>query len=162
MKARILWLDEDKSFVLVSHRQRLEIDGYDVDRAYSLSDCLYYLGEGNYDLFILDVIVPVSEHEEQRFPREKTQNGKLSGLVFYEMFQNVFEEKHTEVMVYTIRDDKEVREAFVKAGLEPELYVIKQEVADTAEFVEKVRKILKAKRNGYGEKPDQGGGRVRG
>jgi DNA-binding NtrC family response regulator len=138
MATNILWLDEEDgldAFVL-----RLQIAGHKVERVHTLTEALQQLTTHNYGLLILDVIIPMNSDDKSYFSSSATDNGNLSGLVFYKMFKHTLNERGIEVMVFTIRED--LREQFVQAGLKAENYVTKQEASDVARFADKVCQIV--------------------
>lgn len=138
----VLWLDDDTAF-MEAHCVRLELEGLGVDRALTLSDGLSKLSSKvTYSLLILDVMIPVAAQEQDQFTPEATDDGKLSGLAFYKLFRRMLAEKGTEVLVLTVRDEKEVREAFLAEGLLEDRYVRKSDIQDVADLARKVRQVL--------------------
>jgi len=138
----VLWLDDDTAF-MEAHCVGLELAGFRVDRALSLTDGLRKLGgNSQYGLLILDVMIPVGAQEREHFSPEATDNGKLSGLAFYRLFKRMLAERKTEVLVVTVRDEKEVRDCFVTEGLPDRNYVRKSDIQDVSDLVRKVRDVL--------------------
>lgn len=141
MPSRILWLDNDR-VGLGSHIYRLEIEGYRVKQVFTVTDALLELDRNEYDLLILDAMLSVLQSEEKDFPANSTNGGQRTGLVFYQTQRTTLERKHVVVLVLTIREDADIREAFMKAKLPPNNFAVKWEVSDTGVFVKKVASVL--------------------
>jgi len=141
MPKRILWIDNDRVF-LRPHRLRLDTEGYMVKQTYILKEGIDDLEKDNYDLVILDIMMPVKEHEEALFPPSITDEGRKSGLIFYKKCINIMKEKRIPVLVFTIREDADIRNGFLDAGLSAKNFMTKSEGADTAVFLAKVKELL--------------------
>ena len=143
---QILWLDNDKVF-LMPFILRLKAEGYTVRQTLLLTEGLSELEKNDYDLLILDVMLPVQEQEETLFPPDHTNSGLQSGLVFYKKYKGLAEKKGIPIFVFTIREDVPIRNEFLGAGLPPENYMTKIEGADTAIFLARVEKLIEKNRS---------------
>ena len=127
MSKRILWLDNDKVFLRPS-LFRLELAGFTVTQVFSTTEALQELDSGQFDMLILDLMLQVSEDEEDLFPAWETNSGTETGFVFYKKFGEDLEQRGTKLMVYTIREDKYIRDKllFGACGLEFFLYYFRK------------------------------------
>jgi len=132
MGKRILWLDNDRVFLRpVIEVMRLE--GFDVIQVYSLSEAMEELD--NTGMLILDVMMPVREDESHILNVDETQGGQATGLCFYRKYKVRLEELKVQVVVCTIRESIELRKEFEEAGLPPERFIFKSEIADIECFL---------------------------
>jgi hypothetical protein len=99
-KQTILWVEDD---YLEDHEDALVAKGYDVDRAYLLSDGARKLAERPYDLLMFDVMMPIERADiEMGFTAEATDRGNCAGIEFYGRYRDELKRRGTAVMVYTI------------------------------------------------------------
>ncbi len=138
---RILWLDNDpgyiQGFVTMMRRSGLEVT---VMSSVSAAD--QALRTDSYDLFLLDVMIPVTDGEELGdYSAVATDEGYKTGLAFYRKHRAALEGR-TTVLVLTVRVDRELKEEFIKAGLPPALFITKMEVRDASEFLKRIKRLL--------------------
>ncbi len=143
---QILWLDNDKVF-LMPFILRLKAEGYTVKQALLLTEGLRELEKNDYDLLILDIMLPVQEQEENLFPPNDTNSGLESGLLFYKKYKGLAENKGIPIFVFTIREDAPIRNKCLDAGLPPRNYMTKIEGADTAIFLARVKELIEKNRS---------------
>ena len=137
----ILWLDNDE-FFLKAHLLAMQLAGYEVKQVSTLTEGEKEINERKIRLLILDVMMPVTASEETNYPPSETDKGHKAGLVFYRKHKETLEEKGREVLVFTIREDPEIREEFIESGLSPDNVMIKSKYADTSLFIRKIKTIL--------------------
>jgi CheY-like chemotaxis protein len=155
MTGKILWVDNDRVF-LEPHLLRLQVEGYEVVQAFTLTQGMTELETGRFDMLILDVMMPVKEHEEMRFPPDQTDCGRKSGLVFYRQCKrtgvlNNRGQREVPVLVFTIREDGEIKAEFLRAGLPPDHFMTKSEGADAGLFAAKVGWLLRGGEDDTGD-----------
>ncbi len=142
---KILWLDNDKVFnrpFLFS----LEKTGFQVTQVFSLIDALKKLEVNNYDLLLLDVMLPANKEDEALFPLEDSSNGKRLGFLFYKKFKMKLQEKNISILIFTIREDEEIYKEFLSAGLRKEDYLKKSEAGkDNEILINKVKTLIERK-----------------
>lgn len=141
MNGSILWVDSDEVF-LEDHVLRLETEGYQVKQVRSLAEGAAELKRSKYDLVIIDLLMPQREEEQVAFPPEETDSGRKAGLCFYRKTRHTLDANQTPVLVFTIRDEKGLRQEFLDEGLPKDRYLTKREGADTGRFLTKIRKII--------------------
>jgi len=141
--ATVLWIDNDRVY-LWPRVARLEAEGHQVVRAYTLSDASARLESelDRWDLVIIDVMMNVREEEEKEFPPSETDSGHRAGLVFYERWRDRLEQADIGVAVLTIRQDEGIMRDFIRAGLPEDRFRRKLDVADTRLFSEWVCGII--------------------
>lgn len=136
---QILWIDNDRAYIR-PHVKALEAEGYQVTILDTVSEATNLLTESDYDLVILDVMIPMSELDEaDGYSPELTDCGHKTGLAFYIRNRDSMIERHIPVMVVTIRIDQSVVDEFIAAGLPQRCFVNKYSVRDPWSLVEKVR-----------------------
>jgi DNA-binding response OmpR family regulator len=142
MSKRILFLDNDTAYVK-PYQEVLEDEGYQVKVAESVTEAEQYLKTENYDLLILDVMVPpMSDQELIQYSPQETKLGLTTGLLFYKLNKERLEKNGIRVLVMTIRLDKYIMDEFIKAGLPIASYATKYAMSDPDEFLGNVRRIL--------------------
>jgi len=140
---RVLWIDDDRLF-LEPHVLTLELEGYRVDRAYTLSEAATLLFANKYSLVILDIMLSVKAEEEAEYPPSQTEHGKKAGVVFLKKHIELLRAEGTKVLVFTIRSEDGLRDELARAGLEEDSFMTKAEGEDTAVFLKKVQSIIAA------------------
>jgi CheY-like chemotaxis protein len=83
--ARILWVDENLDNVLEYHVKCLLKAGYIVDEALAVEDGVRLLKSRDYDLVILDLLMPGGSV----FTPEETKNGANTGLLLYRKMRTI-------------------------------------------------------------------------
>ncbi|MFC1717254.1 hypothetical protein ACFL6S_26570 [Candidatus Poribacteria bacterium] len=139
--ARILWLDNDR-FVPRIYILGLMNEGHVVKHVYWLSEAIEEIKSNQYGLVILDVMLMVTEDEQEEFPDGETNRGQNAGLVFYHKYGHFLKMQNTSVLVLTIRSDPEIRKAFTEAGLPDECFAHKAELARAETFLEKIAALI--------------------
>ena len=142
MPKKILWLDNEprmiEPFVLI-----LRDEGYEVDVAPTLQRADYLLKTKRYNLLLLDVMIPtLDEEEEMRYSPDRTDFGLKTGLVFYEVNRSLLDAASTQVLVMTMRMDKDIFEEFVAAGLPETCISTKLEMSEVNTFIEKIESLI--------------------
>jgi len=138
---RVLWIDDDRLF-LEAHVLSLELEGYKVDRAYTLSEAAGLLHVNTYSLVILDIMISVRAEEEPEYPPSQTEHGKKAGLVFFKRHIGLLQARGAKVLVFTIRSEDGLRDELTRAGLGENNFMTKAEGEDTAVFLKKVQSVL--------------------
>ena len=139
---KILWLDNDQVFIR-PHIRRLRAEGHDVDHVLEPTEALNLLKSRtmDYNLLILDVMMGYeSEQEKLGLLPGETDSGRQTGLVFYRR-HIAGKRDMPPVVVLSIRNDMEIRQAFLDAGLPSTHYQTKDEIADTRAFVDYVTRL---------------------
>jgi len=139
---RILWLEED---YLDAFEAALRVRGYEVDRAFFLSDAVGLLDKNRYDLLLLDVMIPIEGPDvDLGFTSDNTQGGDRSGLSFYEKYRDRLVSLDLPVLVYTICGDiPDVKKSFVELGLKPENYIDKVDASNVNDLLQHVDRVLR-------------------
>jgi CheY-like chemotaxis protein len=139
----ILWLDNDQTFLL-PHLRRLQNEGFDVTRAYSVSEAEEFLRDGTkWKLIIIDCMLSIGEDEESKYPPSVTDSGHVAGLIFFRRNKNFMKKIGCDVCVLSVREDKKIIRQFVSEGLKEDNYISKASVADTSDFLKKIKNVLK-------------------
>lgn len=142
MKRRILWIDNDPGYLEVFFLV-LEDEDSIVIHARTVSDGEKLLATQEIDLLILDVMIPVTEEDQANgYSYEATDDTYRTGLVFYTRNRELLRQRHVPVLVLSVRVDQTIREEFVNAGLPPECFATKYQVAQIERFLEKVRAAI--------------------
>jgi CheY-like chemotaxis protein len=146
MKKRVLWLDNDEAYV-EPYREELERHDILAKVVTNVTEAENLLNsEINYDLMIIDVMIPTkTEAEETDYPPEETNSGLKTGLIFFRRMQPRLKAQGTAVIVMTVRLDKGIREEFRALGLDESFYFTKMTLRETPVFVEKIKSILEQK-----------------
>ncbi len=133
--AKILWMDNDRTY-LWPHVTRLKASGYEVVRVYCVSEAEKLLNdEDDWDLVIIDPMMNVGEKEEMDYPPSDTDSGLKAGVIFYKRTKSRIEEIGAKAVVFTLRDDQEIIQNFVKLKLPEQNIKYKMDASDTAEFL---------------------------
>ena len=146
MCRRILWLDNDRVFIR-PHLRRLLALGYRVMQVMTASDAVKELEESEFDLLIIDVMLPVREEDESLVPPGETDSGRQTGLVFYRNWYQNYRGRKPPILIFTIREDDQIFSDFVDAGLAENKFMTKAAGADGSDFAEKVRRIIEEHRD---------------
>jgi CheY-like chemotaxis protein len=148
---RVLWVEED---YMDPFESALELKGYEVVRAFFLSEAIEELKKGPFDLVLLDVMIPIEDEDvDLGFTYESTKGGTESGLAFYQWLRaELGAGKKTRVLVYTILDDDvDVRRRFIELGLLEENYLSKVNTSNVNDLIWQVERVLRYKRPVTGE-----------
>lgn len=141
---KILWLENDVGYHKV-YADYFRMKGHEVRLTGRVSEAESLLGSGAYDLLILDVMIPTwDENEERDYPPDQTDRGYLTGLVFYRKMQKNPDLRKVPVLVYTIRRDTQLFEAFKQEGLPEDCFATKFEYRDPEALYLKVEEIAGA------------------
>jgi DNA-binding NtrC family response regulator len=142
MSKRVLWLDNDIPY-LRPYVKALKDRDYEVHLIASLTKAEELLDEYQFDLVIIDVMVPTqNEAEAVNYPYQETDSGHKSGLVFYKRIKRKLVDKLPAVAVMTVRLDQNIRNEFTRSGLKNENFVTKYSVREVSSFVKKIESIL--------------------
>jgi CheY-like chemotaxis protein len=144
MSKNILWLDNDPAQI-GGHVSFLrdQPEPYDIIVAPTITEAEKALADKNYDLLILDAMIPtVSEEEEKAYPPDQTQRGLKTGLAFYIRHQQRLKKVNSKVLVLTARIDPDIKQGFAAAGLAPEHIVEKAEIGKVDDLLEKIEEVL--------------------
>lgn len=140
--AKILWMDNDKVF-LWPHVARLEDAKHYVKRAYSVSEAEKLLKEEKgWDLVIIDPMMNVSEEEEKDYLPSETDGGLKAGVVFFIKNKQVMKDMGVRAVVFTMREDQEIIEDFMKCGMLKEAIKNKMDASDTADFLDWIEETV--------------------
>jgi CheY-like chemotaxis protein len=140
---RILWIDNDPAY-LSPFKKALELLGYEVAIVTTVSDAENVVKDGSYDLVILDVMIPMTEKDEEAYSPTLTDFGYKTGLVFYNRNRDLLLARSLPVMVLTVRLDQGVVDEFVEAGLPRQCFATKYELRDVESFLGKIRSSIEA------------------
>ncbi len=142
MAKKILWLD-DEPVKAMPYLQILKDEGYLARVVSSVTEAEALLNTVHYDLFILDVMIPTKNSDEEKtFPPDKTEYGRKLGLYFYLEYKTKFQPDKTQILVLTQRIDYDIRDEFIKAGLLPEQFCTKFALRDVEVFLRKIKYLL--------------------
>lgn len=140
---KILWLENDVTYHEV-FADYLRMNGHDVRLTGRLSEAETLLGSGDFDMLILDVMIPTWEaDEEKRYPPGETERGLLTGLLFYRYMRENPDLKSIPVLVYTIRRDVQLLLSFQKLGLPEDCFATKYEYRDPEDLLRKIDEIAR-------------------
>jgi CheY-like chemotaxis protein len=138
----ILWIDNDTHY-LAPFRAALHDSGFEVTTAETVSEATNLLTKGNYNLVLLDVMMPTTARDEaEGYGVELSDFGYKTGLAFYVKNRDLLLHLGVPVMVTTVRLDQRIIEEFVAAGLPRECFVTKYSVADPDILLEKINFML--------------------
>jgi CheY-like chemotaxis protein len=142
---RLLWVEED---YMEPFEAALRAKGFDVERAFFLSDAVERLANDIFDLLLLDVMIPIEgEDLKLGFSDENTFGGDRSGVEFFRRYQENLRSRQIPTMVYTIcGDDADVKREFVELGLDPRNFVDKVGDSNVNTFLAHVERVLRGRR----------------
>lgn len=139
----VLWVDNDPGYIR-AFVTALERAGYDVTVIKKVTAAEELLRSKRFNLLILDAMIPtLSETEEAAYPPADTDNGHKTGLVFYRRNKEIIDNAKTPVLVFTVRIDKPIRNEFLQCGLPPASFVTKMDLKDTADFMHKIKEVVR-------------------
>jgi CheY-like chemotaxis protein len=142
MPKNILWIDNDIPFIR-PYVNNLRKRADNVDAVASLSEAEDLLERNNYDLVIVDVMVPTqNEREISDYPSGESDFGHQTGLMFYNRIKRRFGPNLPKVLVMTVRLDQDIKDLFVKSGLKQENFLTKYSVREIPRFLEKIDSIV--------------------
>jgi CheY-like chemotaxis protein len=141
---KILWLENELRYHQI-FADYLRMKGHEVQMTGRVSEAEALLGSGAFDLLILDVMIPTwDEDEEKLYPPDETDRGHLTGLAFYRKMQKNSDLKAIPVLVYTIRLDTQLLDAFRQEGLPDGCFATKFEYRDPEALLQKLEEIARA------------------
>jgi len=142
---KILWL-EDNFYSIMSYVEVLSLE-YGVDGRRTITDARLAIEKNRYDLFIMDIMVPTKNEEEERsFPPEITEKGRKTGLIFYRREKERLDRQGTKVLALTVSSDENLRREFLEAGLPEGSFATKYALREIPVFLAKIRDILEERR----------------
>ena len=142
MTKKILWFDDDPAQVK-PYLETLNEEGYFAEVVSNITEAESLLNNSRYDLFILDVMIPTKNSgEENRFSPEKTERGRKLGLYFFLKYKEKLQGNNTQTLVLTQRLDLNIRDEFIKAGLQPDHFCTKFALRDVEIFLLKIKYLL--------------------
>lgn len=145
MARRILWFDNDPG-VVESYIKTLRERKYHVDIAATVTEAERAVNEHEYDLVILDAMIPTKSAEEEKiYAPSETDTGHETGLVFYRRHKEKFVSTHTPVLVMTVRLDADIAKKFAAAGLPPNCFKRRLEFRDGQVFLRTVSNLIDAR-----------------
>lgn len=140
---KILWLENEPQLHEM-FADYLRLQGHEVRFATRVTEAESLLGSGQFDLLILDVMIPLwDEAEEERYPPHLTDRGSLTGLHFYRLMQKDPNLRRCPVLVYTLRSDVPLVEAFRQEGLPDGCFANKFDYQAPEELLRKVEEIAR-------------------
>lgn len=143
---RVLWIDNDRAYQAPLMRA-LEYGGYEVAIVPTVSDAERLLNNNSYDLVILDVMIPMTEKdEEEGYSPALTSYGYKTGLAFYNRNRDLLLARGLPVIVLTVRLDRAIQDEFVAAGLPGQCLVTKYELREVGAFLGKIRSTIGARK----------------
>ena len=141
---KILWVEDD---YLEPFEAALKAAGYNLDRAFFLSDAIEFLEKDHYDLILLDVMIPLeAEDMKMGFTNCNTEGGNKSGLEFYRRYREHFRKENTHVLVYSILGDPELRSSFTKADLPERNFLNKISASNVNDLLFAIEDLLTSDR----------------
>lgn len=146
MSRLILWLDNDSQNTR-PYVSALKKRGDEVEVVTTVTGAEELLASKNYDLLILDVMIPTRDaDEDEAYPPNETDEGHKTGLVFYKRMKERFGDNLPPVLVMTVRLDLQIREEFIEANLDNEHFSTKYAVRDVTRFLDKIESMYKTER----------------
>lgn len=140
---KILWLENEPQFQ-EPFADYFRLRGHEVRFVTRVGEAESLLGSGEFDLLILDVMIPVwDEAEEEKYPPQLTDRGRLTGLHFYRLMQKDSKLRKCPVLVYTLMSDVPLVDAFRKEGLPDGCFANKFDYQDPEELLRKVEEIAR-------------------
>jgi len=141
-RRRILWLDNDAALIL-PYKVALESEGFEVSIVRTLAEASAVLLTSPYDLLILDVMVPLTENDVAHgYSFETASDGAATGLAFYVKHRELLRERHTPVLVMTVRVDRSIENEFTLAGLPSDCFVTKTAMRRATMFIAKITSLV--------------------
>lgn len=138
----VLWLDNDIGFN-DPYVDCLSVYGFEVKRVDSVSAAEEEIQRVRYRLLVLDVMVPTqSELEENAYTPDETSRGRKTGLLFWVRNREVLGAQGTQVLVFTVRLDKAIRNEFLAAGLDKQNFATKYELSEPSAFVARICELV--------------------
>ncbi len=141
MSLRILWCYNDPGMI-VPFVTALERAKCLVKVVRSAAQAEESLDRGEFDLLIIDVMIPtLDEAEEVVYTPEATDRGAHTGLAFIKLHHAMLKSKGVVPFVFTVRQDKRIRQDFLAAGLAPKQFATKMELCDEELFISRLSDI---------------------
>ena len=142
-RKKVLWIDNDTGQI-VPYEVALRQAGFHVTVVPTVSEGEALVASDNFALVILDVMISVTEEEEAgEYKPEETANTYKTGLVFYARVKAKLNELNTPAVVMTVRNDQQIANEFVAAGLPADCLFRKFEVREAHVFVDRIRAVLR-------------------
>lgn len=141
MPKRLVWADNDKVF-LGPHLLRLQFEGYEVERTFTITKAEQKLRSDKFSLIILDCMMPVTPSEEDAYSAKETNFGKKTGLVFYHRWKEWLASRNVTVLIFTIREDSAIQSKFMNEGLPSRNFMTKSEGKRPTVLVARVRELM--------------------
>lgn len=139
---RILWVDNDPPYIR-TYVEQLEKLGHYVRVARTAIEAEVAIGEQEYDLLILDIMIPTKSAQEEEFydPKE-TEAGLKTGLIFYRRNKGKLAKAKTQTLVLTVRLDRGILDEFTAEGLPRDCFARKLDLREISVFVERVSRVM--------------------
>jgi CheY-like chemotaxis protein len=142
MSVRVLWLDNDLAY-LEPYVEALTDEGYAVTVVASVGEAEYRLKREQFDLVILDVMIPTKDDKEEvDYTPDDTEQGQKTGLVFYRRVRDLLARLKTRVLVMTVRLDEDVLNEFRNYDLPRDRFATKFALREVDVFLDKVNSVL--------------------
>jgi len=148
---KILWLDNDV-LGIGGYEKALVSCGHSVEVVASVSKAEDLLAKNQYDLVLIDLMIPIKRHEYEEYRPEITNGGKNTGLVFYERCKEVIDRKKSLPVILTIRNDKMSQDQATSLGIKKDCYLTKTKYSRAPDFVRKITTLYADYREGSLEK----------
>jgi CheY-like chemotaxis protein len=146
MKKKILWLEDDMAYS-VEYKKGMPED-FEMTLVHNVTDAEREIKEHQYDLLILDVMIPIWDQELKDYPPDLTESGYKTGLVFFKRMKSVLEEKNTPVFVVTMFMDDKIMHEFIGIGLQSGCFATKYSLREMGDFRDKITELLSMKEKG--------------
>src|SRR5689334_6451707 len=109
----ILWLDNDPLYIQ-PYANALVEQKHAVTVVTNVFDAEAAIKRNDFDLLILDVMIPtMSEDEERAYDPRETERGLKTGLVFYQRNKQKLDTAQTQLLVLTVRLDRVIFDEFI-------------------------------------------------
>ncbi|MBV9070694.1 MAG: response regulator [Acidobacteria bacterium] len=141
-KSTILWLDNDPGYIY-GFVMALKGNGFAVEVAKSVAEADKLLRTRNFDVVLIDVMIPVTEAERNDgYDAHATDEGHKTGLEFYRRHRAIIERQGVAIAM-TVRVDRAIRDEFIASGLPAANFLTKLDVRNANDFVSAIKKRLR-------------------
>jgi len=143
-RKKVLWFDNDLDY-LEPYVTELREAGHTVTTVGTLADADRELSANQFDLLILDVMIPTRSADEERlYPPTETDRGTSTGLLYYNKWKAHLHTAGTKIFILTVRLDKNIRAAFIDAGVPKWAVARKLDLRTVDDFTCKINQIFGA------------------
>ena len=137
----VLWLDDDR-FFSTPFVEHLTSKGIEVILATTLSEAEHQLASREFDLLILDVMIPIRPSELREYASREGDSSFSAGHRFFLKHMSRLREQGTRTIVFTTRLDVKIAKQFQLSGVEGISFIKKLDIRSPKDLMLNVEAVF--------------------